>query len=72
MLVYEIDSFMSENGFKILEARHCVHIKRQEVYIILLLYVDDMLIVGHDKNMMNKLKKDLGSKFAMKYLGPVQ
>ena len=39
---------------------------------MLLLYVDDMLIVGHDKNMISKLKKDLGSQFAMKDLGPAQ
>ena len=31
-----------------------------------------MLIVGHDKNKINRLKKDLGRKFAMKDLGPAQ
>ena len=31
-----------------------------------------MLIVGHDKNKTNRLKKYLGSKFAMKDLGPTQ
>ena len=57
-----------------MEADHCVYIKRydQGKYIILLLYVDDMLIVGHDKNKINRLKKDLDSKFAMKDLGPTQ
>ena len=61
---------MLEHGFQRLEADHCVYIKRydQGKYIILLLYVDDMLIVGHDKNKINRLKKDLGSKFAMKDL----
>ena len=42
------------------------------MYIILLLYVDDMLIVGHDKNMINRLKKDLDSRYEMKDLGPIQ
>ena len=67
----KFDSFMLEHGFQRLEADHCVYIKRydQGKYIILLLYVDDMLIVGHDKNKINRLKKDLGSKFAMKDLG---
>lgn len=37
-----------------------------------MLYVDDMLIVGHDKNTINRLKKNLGRKFAMKDLGPAQ
>jgi len=31
-----------------------------------------MLIVGHDKNKINRLNKDLGSKFAMKDLVPAQ
>jgi len=67
---------MLERGFKRLEVYHFVYIKTQEVwtrkYIILLLYVDDVLVVGHDKNLINKLKKDLGSRFAMKILGPAQ
>ena len=65
---------MLEHDFHRLEADHCVYIKRydQGKYIILLLYVDDMLIVGHDKNKINRLKKYLGSKFAMKDLGPAQ
>ena len=65
---------MLEHGFQRLEADHYVYIKRydQGQYIILLLYVDDMLIVGHDKNKINRLNKDLGSKFAMKDLGPAQ
>lgn len=70
----KFDSFMLEHGFQRLEADHCVYIKRydQGKYIILLLYVDGMLIIGHDKNKINRLKKDLGSKFAMKDLGPAQ
>eukprot|EP00253_Pinus_taeda_P005136 PITA_05136 len=64
----KFDSFMLEHGFQRLEANHCVYIKRydQGKYIILLLYVDDMLIVGYDKNKIIRLKKDLGSKFSMK------
>ena len=31
-----------------------------------------MLIVGHDKNKINRLKKNFGSKFPMKDLGPAQ
>lgn len=34
--------------------------------------MDDMLVVVHDKNMINKLKKDLRNKFSMKYLVPTQ
>lgn len=65
---------MLEHGFKGLEANHYVYIKRydQEKHIILFLYVDDTLIVGHDKNMINRLKKYFRSQFAMKDLGPTK
>uniref|UniRef100_A0A3Q7H4V7 Reverse transcriptase Ty1/copia-type domain-containing protein n=1 Tax=Solanum lycopersicum TaxID=4081 RepID=A0A3Q7H4V7_SOLLC len=41
-------------------------------FIILLLYVDDMLIVGQDNELIAKLKKDLSKSFDMKDLGPAQ
>ena len=65
---------MLEHGFRRLEVDHCVYIKRydQERFIILLLYVDDMLVGGHDKSMINRLKKDLGSQFAIRDLGQAQ
>jgi len=31
---------------------------------------DDMLIVGHGKSIIKRLKKGLGSQFSMKALGP--
>jgi len=70
----KFDSFMLEYCFKILEANHCVYIKRydQQKYIILFLYVDVMLVVGHDKNMIKKLKKDLENQSVMKDLVPTQ
>ena len=65
---------MLDHGFKRLESDHCVYIKMydQEKYIILLIYVDDMLVVGKDKDMIDRLKKDLGNQFAMKDLGLAQ
>ena len=33
---------------------------------------DDREIVGHGKSMIKRLKKDLGSQFSMKALGPTQ
>ena len=38
-------------------------------FIIFLLYVDDMLIVGHDAIKIENLKKKLSKSFAMKDLG---
>ena len=40
--------------------------------IILLLYVDDMLIVGKNKMKINALKKVLSKSFDMKDMGPVK
>ena len=49
---------------------HCCYLKKfNSSYIILLLYVDDMLIAGADMQEINKLKKQLSSEFEMKDLG---
>ncbi|KAL4323581.1 hypothetical protein GQ457_11G003910 [Hibiscus cannabinus] len=67
----KFDSFMTEHQFKKTQADHCVFVKRYDKadFIILLLYVDDMLIVGHDKKKIDALKKALSNSFAMKDLG---
>ena len=41
-------------------------------FIILCLYVDDMLIVGQDVEMICRLKEDLSKSFDMKDLGPAK
>jgi ATP-binding cassette subfamily B (MDR/TAP) protein 1 len=41
-------------------------------YIILLLYVDDILIVGKNVSRIARVKKELSKKFAMKDLGPAK
>ena len=42
----KFDRFMSEQGYTRCHSNHCVYLKRQNdgSYIILLLYVDDMLV----------------------------
>ena len=62
---------MVSQGYERTNADHCVYVKQFEVgnFIILLLYVDDMLIVGQDLNMINKLKVELSKTFDMKDLG---
>ena len=53
---------------------HCVFIKRffDEDFIISLLYMDDILIIGHDTRKIKSLKKKLSKPFAMKNLGPTK
>ena len=67
----KFESVMCEQGYKKTTSDHCVFIKKlsDDNFIILLLYVDDMLIVGKDISMIDRLKKQLGESFAMKDLG---
>ncbi|RVW80130.1 Retrovirus-related Pol polyprotein from transposon TNT 1-94 [Vitis vinifera] len=66
----KFDNFMHRIGFKRCEADHCCYVKSfDNSYIILLLYVDDMLIAGSDIEKINNLKKQLSKQFAMKDLG---
>ena len=56
----KFDRAMVANGFRINECGKCVYVKNTENgYIILCLYVDDMLIVGSNDNMIKSTKKML-------------
>jgi hypothetical protein len=50
----KFDSFMVGHRYKKTEANHCFYFRKFDEgnFIILLLYVDDMLIVGQDAKMM--------------------
>ncbi|KAL5754948.1 hypothetical protein ACOSP7_023168 [Xanthoceras sorbifolium] len=66
----KFDSFMSSSGFTRCQADHCCYIKRfDNSFIILLLYVDDMLVAGSDMQEIMNLKRELSKQFAMKNLG---
>ncbi|KAL6195864.1 hypothetical protein ACLB2K_031481 [Fragaria x ananassa] len=56
---------MVSHGYKRTDADPCVYICRfaRGNFIILLLYVDDMLIVGQNVSMVSKLKEDLSKSF---------
>ena len=59
---------MVDNGFSKTQADHCVFVKKYDGgnFLILLLYVDDMLIVGQDPKKIGSLKKALSRLFTMK------
>ena len=67
----KFDSFMMSREYKRTFADPCVYVQRfhDDKFIILLLYVDDMLIVGEDAYMIQKLKMELSKTFDMKDLG---
>ena len=66
------DSFIMSLGYNRLNADPCAYFKRfgKSDFIILLLYVDDMLVAGPNKDHIEKLKAQLASEFEMKDLGP--
>ncbi|GKE70303.1 NAC domain-containing protein 7-like protein, partial [Tanacetum coccineum] len=66
----KFDHTMLENGFKINECDKCVYVKdTSSGYVILCLYVDDMLIVGSNDKIIRSTKDMLKSKFDMKDMG---
>ena len=67
----KFDRFMTEQGYSRCHSNHCVYFKKLEngSYIILLLYVDDILVVGYNMQDINVLKNKLSNSFAMKDLG---
>ena len=70
----KFDSFMTDHGYHRTTSDHCVYVKNfsDGDFVILLLYVDDMLIVGRDTIKIDRLKKELSKSFAMKDLGPAR
>ena len=58
---------MMSHGFNINECDKCVYVKDAKLgYVIVCLYVDDMIIVGSDDKMMASTKNVLKSRFDMK------
>ena len=67
----KFDNIMMSLGFKINECDQCVYIKdTKHGYVIVCLYVDDMLIVISDDKMIISNNNMLNSRFDMKDMGP--
>ena len=66
----KFDSFMMKNGYTRSDMDHCCYFKQfDSSYIILLLYVDDMLIAGSNMREINRLKRQMSEEFEMKDMG---
>lgn len=65
---------MEDHGYSNPTFDLCVFVKKffDDDFIVLLLYVDDILIMGHDANKIEKLKKRPHKSFTMKHLGLVK
>jgi len=69
----KFNQFLRNSGFHRYEEDHCCYVKKYvDSYIILALYVDDMLIVGANMAEIDRLKKQLSENFEMKDLGPTK
>ena len=70
----KFESVMGEQGYRKTTSDHCVFFQRfgDDDFIILLLYVDDMLIVGKNAGRIVQLKRQLSKSFAMKNVGPTK
>lgn len=66
------DSFITSLDYNRLNSYHCMYYKRfdDNDYIILLLYVDDILVVCPNKDQVQELKAQLVREFDMKDMGP--
>lgn len=66
----KFDTFMTNTGFSRCHGDHCCYFKKLGTsYLILLLYVDDMLVAGSSMDEIVNLKAQLSKEFAMKDLG---
>ena len=70
----KFESVIGEQGYRKTISDHCVFLQKfyDDDFVILLLYVDDILIVGRNVSRIDNLKKQLSKFFAMKDLGPAK
>ena len=69
-MAWKFDHAMLTTGFKINECDKCVYVKNtNQWYVIVCLYVDDMLIIGNSQNMIKSTKQMLNRRFDMKDMG---
>jgi len=67
MWYHKFDTYVQGLGFIIRKVDHYVYFKLiGDRVIYLVLYVDDMLLIGNDKESIQDLKTHLSSKFHMK------
>ena len=67
---FRFQEVVLSNGFTMIDEDNCVYTKRSKgQFIIMSLYVDDILIAGNDKQFVMEIKAWLSSNFEMKDMG---
>ena len=68
---HTIDPVLISIGFVPLKSDTCIYIYDHDGIIILTLYVDDLLVIGGDIQLMEKIKRKLMDQFKMTDMGDV-
>ena len=69
MWYQKFDTYILGLGFVRSKVDNCVYSKQVgDHFINIVLYVDDMLLIGNNKDVIKKVKSKLSSKFDMKYI----
>ena len=77
----DINQYLVDNGFTRLEADPCIYVKNIETtvngvtnikYLMVALYVDDLLIAGSTKNMVTQPESIFEAKYKMKKLNAIK
>ena len=67
---FRFQEVVLSNGFTMIDEDNCVYTKRSKgKFVIMSLYVDDILIAGNDKDFVMDVKAWLSSSFEMKDMG---
>ena len=69
---FNIDTFLKECGFKACGPDHCFYVmwtSGDKLFIIVVLYVDDLIITSNSDPLMSEFKAKLCEKYKMKDLG---
>ncbi|GAU33542.1 hypothetical protein TSUD_143350 [Trifolium subterraneum] len=69
-----IDGYLLQNGFKRSENEATLYVKwsRNEVKLIVSLYVDDLLVIGNESNSLSQFKQAMENEFEMTDLGEMK
>ena len=70
MWYQNFDTYILGLGFVRSKADHCVYSKQVgDHFINIVMYVDDILLIGNNKDVIKEVKSQMSSKFDMKDLG---
>jgi hypothetical protein len=68
----KIDEYLRKVGFQRSESNDTLYFRMKNNHlVILVIYVDDLIIMGNNEVNIKRVKEELHASFKMKYLGPL-